>query len=166
MWATASPFDLGGVFADTWLTFSYVVLLGVGVAQSVVDIRTHRVYVAVTRGAMWWTGTMLAVHAVIVEEVDALVRMTISAVVLWFGFRLIARGNKDGLGKGDVRLAPVIGMALGYLSYGSLVIGVLAMTFIGAMWALLAMLRHGLDARVPYVPAMYGGLLVALIARG
>jgi leader peptidase (prepilin peptidase)/N-methyltransferase len=94
------------------------------------------------------------------------VRAAVSAVVLWVGFRLIARGNADGLGKGDVRLAPVIGMALGYLSYGTLIAGVVAMTAIGAIWAMVAMLRSGLHARVPYVPAMYGGLVVALITHG
>lgn len=164
MWASATPFESGGSVADAWLIASYAVLVGIGIAQSYVDIKTHRVYVAVTRTALGWTAATLGVHALIVGAPDALVRMVVSAVVLWAGFRLIARNADDGLGAGDVRLAPVIGMALGYLSFGTLVAGVVAMTIIGASWAIVAMLRHGLHARVPYVPAMYGGLVVALLA--
>jgi leader peptidase (prepilin peptidase)/N-methyltransferase len=163
VWASATPFESGGAVADAWLVVSYSVLVGIGIAQSWVDIRTHRVYVAVTRAALLWTAATLDLHAVIVGEPDALVRGVVAAVVLWAGFRLIARGADDGLGAGDVRLAPVIGMALGYLSFGTLVAGVVAMTAIGASWAIVAMLRHGLHARVPYVPAMYGGLVVALL---
>ena len=164
MWASATPFESGGSIADAWLIASYVMLVAIGIAQSYVDITTHRVYVAVTHIALWWTIATLGLHAVMVGKPDALVRMVVSAAVLWAGFRLIARGADDGLGAGDVRLAPVIGMALGYLSFGTLVTGVVMMTGIGAAWAVVALLRHGLRARVPYVPAMYGGLVIALLA--
>ena len=165
MWTTATPFESGGSVADIWLTLSYAVLVSIGIAQSYVDIKTHRVYVAVTRTAFIWTASTLAVHAVVVGEPTALVRMALCAVLLWGGFQLLARGKESSFGKGDVRLAPVIGMALGYLSYGTLLFGVVVMTGIGATWAIVAMLREGPHARIPYVPAMYAGLLAALLAQ-
>ncbi len=165
MWTTATPFDSGGSAADAWLMLSYAVLVGIGVAQSYKDIRTHRVYVAVTRAAFVWTASTLAVHAVAVGDSGALVRMAVCAFLLWIGFLLLARGNESSFGRGDVRLAPVIGMALGYLSYGSMLFGVVVMTGIGATWAIVAMLREGPRARIPYVPAMYGGLIAALLAQ-
>ena len=165
MWVTATPFELGGSVADVWLMLSYMVLMGIGVAQSYVDIRTHRVYVAVTRAAFVWTASILALHAVVVGEPGALVRMAVCAFLLWAGFLLLARGNESSFGRGDVRLAPVIGMALGYLSYGTLLFGVVVMTGIGATWAIVAMLREGPHARIPYVPAMYGGVLTALLTQ-
>ncbi len=165
MWATATPFDSGGSAADAWLMLSYVVLMGIGVTQSYVDVRTHRVYVAITRAAFAWTASTLALHAVVVGEPGALVRMAVCAFLLWAGFLLLARGNESSFGRGDVRLAPVIGMALGYLSYGTLLFGVVVMTGIGATWAIVAMLREGPHARIPYVPAMYGGVLTALLTQ-
>lgn len=166
MWATATPFDLGGSAADAWLLLSYVVLLGIGIAQSYEDIRTHLVYVAVTRAALVWTASTLALHSIVVGEPRAILRMAVCAFLLWVGFLLLARGNESSFGRGDVRLAPVIGMALGYLSFGTFVFGVVVMTGLGATWAIVAMLRDGPHARIPYVPAMYGGLLAALVARG
>ena len=166
MWVTATSNDFGGSLATAWLVVSYAVLLIIGIGQSYVDIATHRVYVAATRIAGAWTAVTLGVHALVFGETGAVLRMAISALVMWVGFRLLARGAPDGIGKGDVRLAPVIGMALGYLSYGALVGGVLAMSMIGATWAIIAMLRHGLRTRVPYVPAMYGGLVVVLLTQG
>jgi leader peptidase (prepilin peptidase) / N-methyltransferase len=166
VWVTATSTDFGGSPSGAWLAVSYAVLLIIGVAQSYVDITTHRVYVAVTRFAGAWMAVMLGAHALLFGEATAIVRMVVAAAVMWVGFRLLARGADDGLGAGDVRLAPVIGMALGYLSYGSLIAGVTAMTAIGAIWAIIAMLRHGLRARVPYVPAMYGGLVFALVTQG
>ena len=166
MWVSAASIERGGTFSTTWLVVSYAVLLLVGIAQSYVDITTHRVYVAVTHFAGAWTLSTLTVHALMIGEADAIVRMAASAVVMWAGFHILARTSTEGIGKGDVRLAPVIGLALGYLSYASVVTGVLAMTLIGATWAIIAMLRHGRNARVPYVPAMYGGLVIALATQG
>ncbi len=166
MWTTATPFESGGSVADIWLTLSYAVLVSIGIAQSYVDIKTHRVYVAVTHVAGVWAFVTLTVHALMIGEDDAIVRMAVSALVLWAGFHVLARTSAESVGYGDVRLAPVIGLALGYLSYASVVTGVLAMTLIGATWAIIAMLWHGKSARVPYVPAIYGGLVIALATQG
>jgi len=166
VWVAAASIERGGTFSTTWLVVSYAMLLLIGIAQAYVDITSHRVYVAVTHFAGAWTLSTLTIHALTIDEADAIVRMAASAVVLWVGFRLLARTSAESIGKGDVRLAPVIGLALGYLSYASFVTGVLAMTLIGAIWAIIAMLRHGKSARVPYVPAMYGGLVIALATQG
>ena len=166
MWVAAASIERGGTFSTAWLVVSYAMLLLIGIAQSYVDITTHRVYVAVTHFAGVWTLSTLTIHALMIGEADAIVRMAVSALVLWAGFLLLARTSAESIGNGDVRLAPVIGLALGYLSYASVVTGVLAMTLIGATWAIIAMLRHGKGARVPYVPAMYGGLVIALATQG
>jgi leader peptidase (prepilin peptidase)/N-methyltransferase len=72
------------------------------------------------------------------------------------------------MGLGDVALAPVLGLALGWLGWGPSVVG-LAMGFaIGAVVGvvLIATGRHQRGVRVPHGPFLLSGAAVGLFAGG
>jgi leader peptidase (prepilin peptidase)/N-methyltransferase len=67
-----------------------------------------------------------------------------------------------GLGMGDVKLAGLIGAALGHHVFAGLVIGVLC----GGLWAGALLLLRGFDARrttLPYGPFLAAGAAVVLL---
>ena len=70
------------------------------------------------------------------------------------------------LGFGDVRLAPVLGLALGWLGVGDVLLGFFAANLIGAVVgiALLATQRIRRDQPIPYGVFLAAGALVALYA--
>jgi leader peptidase (prepilin peptidase)/N-methyltransferase len=71
--------------------------------------------------------------------------------------------HPTGLGMGDVKLALLLGAALGSAVFGALVIGFLA----AAVYALLLIGVHGLAARrltIPFAPFLaYGGIVALLL---
>jgi leader peptidase (prepilin peptidase)/N-methyltransferase len=77
--------------------------------------------------------------------------------VLWFVY-------PPGLGYGDVRLAGVLGIALGYLGWGELLVGVYAGFLLGGViGALLRVTRLVRQRHVPFGPFMVLGALVGIV---
>jgi leader peptidase (prepilin peptidase)/N-methyltransferase len=68
------------------------------------------------------------------------------------------------MGFGDVKLAGVIGLVLGYFSWSTLVVGAFAGFFLGAVigMALIAVGAGGRKTAVPFGPFMVLGALAAL----
>jgi leader peptidase (prepilin peptidase)/N-methyltransferase len=78
-------------------------------------------------------------------------------VVLWFIY-------PPGLGYGDVRLAGVLGIALGYLGWGELFVGVYSGFLLGGViGALLRITKVVRQRHVPFGPFMLVGVLVGIV---
>jgi leader peptidase (prepilin peptidase) / N-methyltransferase len=68
------------------------------------------------------------------------------------------------MGWGDVKLAGLLGMVLGYLSWAALVVGALAGFVLGAAVGVvvIAVKRGGRKTMLPYGPFMIAGALLAI----
>jgi leader peptidase (prepilin peptidase)/N-methyltransferase len=78
--------------------------------------------------------------------------------LLWLG----ARGR--GLGFGDVKLAGVLGLYLGYLGWRSFAIGALTPSFLGGAFAigLLVLRRANRKTAIAYGPFLIAGALIGV----
>lgn len=145
---------------------AYAVLIAVGVVQSFDDIDTRRVHVLTTQIAGMWTLVTLSVAGLMRGEPTQILRMFLCAIAMWGLFVALDRGTRGGIGKGDIRLAPVIGAATGYLSIDSFALGLLVIAVGGSLVALVALLRYGASARIPFVPVMYTAVAVCVVVYG
>ena len=145
---------------------AYAVLVAVGVIQSFEDIDTRRVHVLTTQVVGVGTFLTLSLAALISSEPNGIVRMVLCAIAMWVLFFALDRATEGGIGKGDIRLAPVIGAATGYLSVESFAFGLLVIAVSGFAVALIALVRLGALARIPFVPVMYAAVVVSVIAHG
>jgi len=70
-----------------------------------------------------------------------------------------------GMGFGDVKLSGVVGMYLGWLSWGALVVGGFAGFLIGGVTGIALILagRAGRKSTIPYGPYMLAGALVGVL---
>ena len=71
-----------------------------------------------------------------------------------------------GMGLGDVALAPLLGLTLGWLGWGASLTGLLGGFVLGALVGLLLMAvgRAGRRSRVPHGPFMLAGAALGLFA--
>ncbi|MGV8845800.1 prepilin peptidase [Tessaracoccus sp.] len=71
-----------------------------------------------------------------------------------------------GMGFGDVKLAPILGAALGWFGWGSTLVGLLGGFVIGGVVGigLIAFGSMGRKARIPHGPFMLTGTLLGLLA--
>ena len=145
---------------------AYAVLITIGVVQSFEDIDTRRVHVLTTHMSAVWISGMLGASALVEGQTGALIRMVLCALALWGIFAVLDLVTRGGIGRGDRRLAPVIGAATGYLSVESFAFSLLTIAAVGFVLAVVVVIRAGMQTRIPFVPVMYTGVLVAVVAHG
>ena len=71
-------------------------------------------------------------------------------------------------GVGDGKLAPTLGLALGWLSWGTVAVGMVAGFLLGGLAGLAGMLALGLSrtSRVPFGPWLVAGALLGVLVGG
>lgn len=165
--ATAGLFaGLAARFGASWQLPAFLLLAAVGVLLAVVDMG-HKLlpdrFVLPSLAA----GTVLLVLAAAGEGAwPPLLRAVLGAVVLFAVFLVLALISPSGLGMGDVKLAALLGLYLGWLGWGVLVVGAFAGFVVQAVLALvlLATRRIALQGELPFGPAMLAGAAIAVFA--
>ncbi|OOP64070.1 prepilin peptidase [Arthrobacter sp. SRS-W-1-2016] len=86
--------------------------------------------------------------------------------VLWVFYFILRLAYPPGMGFGDVKLAGVLGLYLGYLGWGHVFAGTFAAFLFGGLWSLgvLAARRGTLKSAIPFGPFMLAGAAAAMFA--
>ncbi len=81
---------------------------------------------------------------------------------------VLALISPKSMGMGDVKLALVIGLLLGWFGLNAWLIGLLAAFIVGGLIAIVALLlrRVTLKGSIPFGPSMLAGALIALLVAG
>ncbi len=92
-------------------------------------------------------------------------RILAGGAVLWAFYFVLRMVYPPGMGFGDVKLAGVLGMYLGYLGWGHVFAGTFAAFLLGGLWsmALLAARRGTLKSSIPFGPFMLAGATAAML---
>lgn len=87
------------------------------------------------------------------------------AGVLWVFYFVLRFIYPQGMGFGDVKLAGVLGLYLGYLGWGHVFAGTFAAFLLGGLWGLvlLATRRGSLKSDIPFGPFMLAGAAAAML---
>jgi leader peptidase (prepilin peptidase) / N-methyltransferase len=145
---------------------AYLFFAAVGVALTAIDLDVLRLPNAIIYPSYVVLGVLLGLAAVIDGGAQPLLRATIGGAALFLFYLALALAYPSGMGLGDVKLAGVVGAALGFLSYQALVVGAFAAFALGALVAVGLALTHGASRKtvIPFGPFMVGGALLALFA--
>ncbi|MGO4856449.1 prepilin peptidase [Arthrobacter sp. 2MCAF14] len=86
--------------------------------------------------------------------------------VLWLFYFILRLVYPPGMGFGDVKLAGVLGLYLGYLGWTHVFAGTFAAFLFGGLWSLgvLAARRGTLKSSIPFGPFMLAGAAAAMFA--
>lgn len=139
-------------------------LAAIGVALSMIDLDVHRLPNVLTLPSYVVGAVLLTVAALLRHEPVRLLHAAIGMAVLYALYFVLMLAKPGGMGFGDVKLAGVLGMYLGYLGWGSLVVGAFLAFLIGGVVgvALMALGRAGRKSRIPFGPYMVAGALIAV----
>lgn len=110
------------------------------------------------------TGPVVAVaHALLAGDVAVLGRSLLAGLALGAFFTLLALIG-EGMGGGDVKLAPTLGVLLGLLGWGEVLLAVLLMFVAASVFGLFLVLfrRAGRRTLFAFGPFMIGGALAVL----
>jgi leader peptidase (prepilin peptidase)/N-methyltransferase len=141
-----------------------LVLASAGIALTVIDIQHHRLPDAIVLPLYPVTVLGLVVAGLLAGAFP--LGSTLAGCAVWLGtiglIWLVTRGR--GMGLGDVKLSPILGATLGWLSLGSAVVGLVAAFLSGALVGviLLAAKRAQRRSAIPFGPFLLLGAASAV----
>ena len=149
------------------VVLAHLALLGIGVRLIAVDIATHRlpdrIVLPTLAGAL-----LLALADAVLAGGGARLLGALWGMLILGGFYALLRAlSREGMGGGDVKLAALIGLVLGWHGWQALVVGAAAAFVLGAVHALgLIVLRRATGStHIAFGPWMImgGALGVAVV---
>ena len=150
----------------SWALPAFLLLAVSGVLLTVVDLQHRLLPNRVVLPAFAGGVVLLLLPALADGAWDQLLRAALGAAALFAAYLALALVSPGGLGMGDVKLAALLGLYLGWLGWAAVVLGALAGFAVQAAvaLALLATRRIGLRGELPFGPAMLAG--AALVIGG
>ncbi|MGI8394185.1 prepilin peptidase [Leucobacter sp. W1038] len=164
-----TPFGAAGALSAiaAWLVLAaYLWLAAISIALTLIDLEHKRLPDAIVVPSIAVVTALLGVAAALSGNWSQFVSALAGAAILFVAYFLIVLVYPRGLGGGDVKLAPVLGAALGFVGWDALAVGAFAGFVLGAVYglALIAMRRGGRKTEIPFGPFMLAGAWVGVWA--
>jgi leader peptidase (prepilin peptidase)/N-methyltransferase len=156
---------LCGRFGGQPSVLAFGFLGALGVALGAVDVAVHRLPDRLTLPAYPVMAVLLGAAAAIGHDGGALARALLASGALTASYLLLALLRPGQLGGGDIKLAGLTGLGLGWLGWPAVVAGAVLGFVLAAIvsLALLAARRISLRGAICFGPFMLGGALLAIL---
>ncbi|MGO4592875.1 A24 family peptidase [Leifsonia sp. 2TAF2] len=145
---------------------AFLYLAAISIVLALIDIDTHRLPNAVVLPSYLVGAVLLGTACVLTGDWSALLGTAIGGAALFLLYLVLALVYPGGMGFGDVKLAGVLGMFLGYLGWGPLVVGGFGAFVLGGVFSLALVLarRAGRGSGIPFGPWMLAGTWLGILA--
>jgi leader peptidase (prepilin peptidase)/N-methyltransferase len=172
-WGQAMVLATAGLWAalaarvgTSWVLPADLAVAAALVALTVVDLRARLLPRRIVGPAFLLTLALLGLAAAQTSDGAALVRALICAAGAYAAFFVLRLVNPGALGGGDVTLAGLLGLILGYRSAAAVLTGLALGAVLAALFALgaLATRRARPDTALSYGPFLAAGALLILLA--
>jgi leader peptidase (prepilin peptidase)/N-methyltransferase len=162
---TAAMFvALGLHFGASVELVAFAVLGAALVALACIDLRIQRLPREITYVAMAIGAPILGVAALVERSPERIAMMLLGAVISLASMATIYAASRGGMGAGDVRLAPLLGMYLGWLNPGLALVGLFFGFFMGAVIGVVMIVikRGDRKTALPFGPFLATGTMLAV----
>jgi leader peptidase (prepilin peptidase) / N-methyltransferase len=152
-------------FGLTWQLPAYLYLAAVAVALAAIDLDVMRLPDKIVLPS-YAVAVVLLAPAVVVEHSWAAATRGLIAAALLYALYWVLAVLPRGMGGGDVKLAPLLGLYLGWLGWSSVAVGAFAGFLLGGLVGalLMALRRADRKSRIPFGPYMLAGAFLAVFA--
>nr|WP_063745288.1 A24 family peptidase [Parafrankia sp. EUN1f] len=156
------------VYPHTGRLPAYLFLAVVGVVLAAVDLRVHRLPDRIVLPSYAVLAALLVVPTVGEGTPDRLLRALLAGFAAWLAYGVLYLLPGSGLGRGDVKTAGLLGLALGWLGWPAVALWLVAATMTAGITALTLLILRRVSRRDPiaYGPFLLIGALVAVLGTG
>lgn len=153
-------------FGLTWALPAYLYLAAIAVPLALIDLDVQRLPNRIVLPSYVIGAVLLLGAAVGTGHPDAAIRALLAMSVLYGGYWLMALVHPGGMGFGDVKLAGLLGLYLGWLGWSSVWVGTFTGFLLGATLGVVLLLTRRATGRtaIPFGPSMLAGGLLAVFA--
>lgn len=143
----------------------YLALAFTAVVLGAIDLAHRRIPNAIVLPVTALVLAGLAGVSAIDGSWGSLARAAAGGALLFCGYLLLALAWPAGMGMGDVKLAGLLGIALGWIGWGALVVGAFAGFVVGAVAGVATAVVRGGGRRtaIPYAPSMLVGATIGAV---
>lgn len=148
------------------VTAAYLYFVAISIALTLIDLDTHRLPNAIVLpsyvvGLVLFTGA-----AALGGDGEALLRAVVGMIALYLFYFVLRLVRPGGMGGGDVKLAGVVGLYLGWVGWGALAVGAFAAFLVGGVVGLGLIITHraGRKTAIPFGPFMLIGAWTGVFA--
>ncbi|MEP7763985.1 prepilin peptidase [Sanguibacter sp. 25GB23B1] len=154
----ALRFDLTGSLP------AFLYLAAICVALLLIDIDVRRLPDAIVLPAYVVLPVLLMLAAWVGEDWGSLLRAGIGGAGLYAFYFVAMAMYPGGMGFGDVKLAGVLGMALGWVGWGALVVGAFGAFLLGGVFSIVLLVLRRADRKsgIPFGPWMIVGTALGI----
>ena len=144
---------------------AFLYLVAIGVALAFIDLDHKRLPDALTLPSYVVVTVLLGGAAVLGSDSGSFLRALLGGAAMFAVYFALCFAYPAGMGFGDVKLAGVLGLCMGWLGWGSWSVGLFLGFFLGGVFgiALIARRKGGRKTAVPFGPFMLLGALVAIL---
>lgn len=144
---------------------AFLYFAAISVVLTVIDLDTHRLPNAIVLPSYVVAAVLFTTACVLGVDWSHLLGAAIGMAVLYGFYFVIRLLRPDGMGGGDVKLAGIVGIYLGWLGWGALAVGAFAAFVLGGIFglALIAAKRARRRTAIPFGPWMIAGAWVGIV---
>jgi len=148
----------------SWALPAYLYLAAISVALSAIDLDVRRLPDKIVLPSYVVALVLLLLPSIAEGRWDAYLRAALTGVGLFAFYFLLALIYPAGMGFGDVKLSGVLGIYLGWYSWGLAILATFVAFLLGAVVGVVVMVRtrEGRRTKVPFGPFMLVGTFLAL----
>lgn len=162
--ATAIVFGViaGVIGAETaliWALPAFLYLAAISIALVLIDLDTHTLPNKIVLPSILVGFALLALASFGMGNWGTLVGAVAGGAALFLFYFFVTLISPRGMGMGDVKLAAVLGLYLGWLGWGVLAVGAFAAFLLGGIFAIALLLigRARRRTAIPFGPWMIAG---------
>lgn len=146
----------------TFLLIAFLYLAAVSIALAIIDLDTHTLPNAIVLPSYFVGAVLLGGAGIASGNYSAMLRAGIGMAALWLVYLGMTLAYPGGMGFGDVKLAGVLGLFLGYLGWDALIVGTFTAFVLGGLFglAMLAARKATRKSGIPFGPWMLAGAWV------
>jgi leader peptidase (prepilin peptidase)/N-methyltransferase len=144
---------------------AFLYLGAISVALAIIDVETHTLPNRIVMPAYIVGAALLTGSSIISGDFAPLLRAGIGLAALWAAYALMRIAYPKGMGFGDVKLAGVLGLYLGWSGWGALVVGSFGAFVLGGVFGIgVILLRRGTrKSGIPFGPWMLAGAWLGIL---
>ena len=153
------------VLSATPVVLAFLYLAAISIVLTLIDIDVKKLPNSIVLPSYLVAGVLFTLDSILTDNYGALLRAGIGGAAMFLFYFLLAVIRPGGMGFGDVKLAGVLGIYLGWLGWGNLVVGAFAAFLLGGLFSIVLLIvrRTGRKTRVPFGPWMLLGTWVGVV---